>query len=139
MSAAILKVEIGYQCFEYVFKCSHFFQSVCHTISPGERAPLSHGNVHPSSVPSYLSQVKFKLIIKSSYLKLIIELSLCVILNRAMNYGVMGFLIAKDILHLILPDSKTSSHFICLGYIEMTLIMQFFVSIPVLCYSLLSE
>lgn len=27
-------------------------------------------------------------------------------LFRAMNYGVIGFLIAKDILHLILPDSK---------------------------------
>ena len=25
---------------------------------------------------------------------------------RAMNYGVIGFLIAKDILHLILPESK---------------------------------
>ncbi len=30
--------------------------------------------------------------------------------NRAMNYGAIGFLIAKDILHLILPDSKRSSH-----------------------------
>ena len=25
---------------------------------------------------------------------------------RAMNYGVIGFLIAKDILHLMLPESK---------------------------------
>lgn len=28
---------------------------------------------------------------------------------RAMNYGVIGFLIAKDILHLILPDSKRAN------------------------------
>lgn len=28
------------------------------------------------------------------------------IFDRAMHYGIMGFLIAKDILHLILPDSK---------------------------------
>lgn len=26
--------------------------------------------------------------------------------DRAMRYGVMGFLMAKDVLHLILPDSK---------------------------------
>lgn len=31
-----------------------------------------------------------------------------------MNYGVMGFLIAKDILHLILPDSKRSLSTHCL-------------------------
>lgn len=30
----------------------------------------------------------------------------CVIFDRAMRYGVTGFLVAKDILHLILPDSK---------------------------------
>lgn len=28
------------------------------------------------------------------------------LLNRAFNYGVIGFLMAKDILHMILPDSK---------------------------------
>ncbi|XP_034030423.1 kell blood group glycoprotein isoform X2 [Thalassophryne amazonica] len=28
---------------------------------------------------------------------------------RAMNYGVLGFLIAKDILHLLLPDIRTQS------------------------------
>lgn len=39
-------------------------------------------------------------------------------LNRAMNYGVIGFLIAKDVLHLLLPDSKRSSHLFCLGYVH---------------------
>lgn len=27
-----------------------------------------------------------------------------------MNYGVIGFIVAKDILHLLLPDGKSSSH-----------------------------
>lgn len=31
------------------------------------------------------------------------------LLNRAMNYGALGFLIARDVLHLLLPDSKRNS------------------------------
>lgn len=38
--------------------------------------------------------------------------------NRAMNYGLMGFLIAKDILHLILPDGKQS--LFCFGVHSFT-------------------
>lgn len=65
-----------------------------------------------------------------------------------MNYGVMGFLMAKDILHLLLPDSKRSSHLLFsrlhtremffltfhlwIGYCNIT-------SVSLLCCSLLSE
>lgn len=68
--------------------------------------------------------------------------------NRAMNYGLMGFLIAKDILHLILPDGKQS--LFCFGVTYTPSHHAFFIdylqsawcivpTIGPLCCSLLSE